>query len=212
SAHQRQHYPRSRSTRSYKDLNGKTFVVTGASSGMGRQVSHLLASQGANVSLFDLHAPDAVASPSKWRKPAEEVVALRWLATSRAPKRCRTHGRDSCHQKTPVAQFKLSTLQDDDWDMIMKTNLDGVRNCLRAQMQAMKGTGSIVNAASTAGQGVIATPLTATPSTTREAFLATTALGRIGQPEEVARVILFLLSDASSFVTASVVNVDGGFF
>lgn len=53
-------------------------------------------------------------------------------------------------------------------------------------------------------RGVIATPLTATPSTAREAFLETTALKRIGQPEEVAKVILFLLSDESSFVTASV--------
>jgi len=55
-------------------------------------------------------------------------------------------------RKTPVGKFGLSTLEDDDWDMIMKTNLDGVKNCVRAQIQAMKGTGSIVNAASTAGQ------------------------------------------------------------
>jgi NAD(P)-dependent dehydrogenase (short-subunit alcohol dehydrogenase family) len=34
--------------------------------------------------------------------------------------------------------------------------------------------------------------------------LATTALGRIGQPEEVARGILWMLSDESSFMTASV--------
>jgi NAD(P)-dependent dehydrogenase (short-subunit alcohol dehydrogenase family) len=52
--------------------------------------------------------------------------------------------------------------------------------------------------------GVIQTALTATPSAGRDAFLATTALGRIGQPEEVARGILFLLSDQASFITASV--------
>jgi len=55
-------------------------------------------------------------------------------------------------RKTPVAHFALSTLEDDDWDMIMKTNLDGVKNCLRAQIKAITGSGSIVNAASTAGQ------------------------------------------------------------
>ncbi len=36
------------------------------------------------------------------------------------------------------------------------------------------------------------------------------ALGRIGDPEEVAKVALFLASDDSSFVTGSVVAVDGG--
>jgi NAD(P)-dependent dehydrogenase (short-subunit alcohol dehydrogenase family) len=55
-------------------------------------------------------------------------------------------------RRTPVGKFGLTTLEDDDWDMIMKTNLDGVKNCLRAQLQAIKGPGSIVNAASTAGQ------------------------------------------------------------
>jgi NAD(P)-dependent dehydrogenase (short-subunit alcohol dehydrogenase family) len=35
-------------------------------------------------------------------------------------------------------------------------------------------------------------------------------LGRLGQPDEVAAVILFLASDVASFVTSSVWGVDGG--
>ncbi|BBF71934.1 SDR family NAD(P)-dependent oxidoreductase [Sphingomonas bisphenolicum] len=35
-------------------------------------------------------------------------------------------------------------------------------------------------------------------------------LGRIGEPEEVARVVRFLLSDEASYVTASEIVVDGG--
>jgi NAD(P)-dependent dehydrogenase (short-subunit alcohol dehydrogenase family) len=35
-------------------------------------------------------------------------------------------------------------------------------------------------------------------------------LGRYGQPVEVAHVITFLLSDASSFMTGASVMVDGG--
>jgi len=37
------------------------------------------------------------------------------------------------------------------------------------------------------------------------------ALGRIGRPEEVARTAVFLASDDASFVTGSMLVVDGGF-
>jgi NAD(P)-dependent dehydrogenase (short-subunit alcohol dehydrogenase family) len=35
-------------------------------------------------------------------------------------------------------------------------------------------------------------------------------LGRLGTPEEVARVALFLASDAASYVTGAIVPMDGG--
>jgi NAD(P)-dependent dehydrogenase (short-subunit alcohol dehydrogenase family) len=43
-----------------------------------------------------------------------------------------------------------------------------------------------------------------------ESLAARTPLGRIGQPEEIAAVVVFLLSDASSFMTGATVVVDGG--
>jgi NAD(P)-dependent dehydrogenase (short-subunit alcohol dehydrogenase family) len=43
-----------------------------------------------------------------------------------------------------------------------------------------------------------------------ESLAARTPLGRIGQPEEIASVVVFLLSDASSFMTGATVVVDGG--
>lgn len=41
--------------------------------------------------------------------------------------------------------------------------------------------------------------------------LAHTPMGRFGEPEDLAGAVLFLVSDASRFVTGTVVTVDGGF-
>jgi NAD(P)-dependent dehydrogenase (short-subunit alcohol dehydrogenase family) len=42
------------------------------------------------------------------------------------------------------------------------------------------------------------------------ALEAGTALGRPGVAEEVANLVAFLLSDASTFITGSVYSIDGG--
>ena len=44
----------------------------------------------------------------------------------------------------------------------------------------------------------------------RSAAAAAHPIGRIGRPEEIASVMLFLCSDAASFMTGEYVNVDGG--
>lgn len=44
----------------------------------------------------------------------------------------------------------------------------------------------------------------------KERLVAKSPLGRVGQPEEAAHPILFLLSDAASFLTGQTIVVDGG--
>ncbi len=41
-------------------------------------------------------------------------------------------------------------------------------------------------------------------------LMAKSDLKRMGSPEEVAEVILFLASDLSSYITGQVIRVDGG--
>jgi NAD(P)-dependent dehydrogenase (short-subunit alcohol dehydrogenase family) len=53
--------------------------------------------------------------------------------------------------------------------------------------------------------------LQSNPAEARAAAGKLHALGRIGQPEEVARVAVFLASDDASFMTSSSVVVSGGF-
>jgi len=43
-----------------------------------------------------------------------------------------------------------------------------------------------------------------------EGILARIPLHRVGKPEEVSNLVLFLASDASSYMTGSTVVIDGG--
>ncbi len=59
--------------------------------------------------------------------------------------------------------------------------------------------------------GFIETDMTAVLSDkVREQLVGAIPLGRMGEPEDVANAVLFLVSDAAAYITGQVVNVDGG--
>jgi NAD(P)-dependent dehydrogenase (short-subunit alcohol dehydrogenase family) len=89
-----------------------------------------------------------------------------------------------------------------------------VRSFARTWTLDLKDRHIRVNAIS---PGIIDTPLTSGAGQTKqkaEAFkmhmLDETPMGRIGAPEEVAKAVLFLASDDSSFVTGTELFADGG--
>lgn len=74
--------------------------------------------------------------------------------------------------------------------------------------QELASRGVLANAVA---PGFIETDMTASlPDEVRESMLASVPLGRIGTPEDVARVVRFLVGPAASYMTGQVVVVDGG--
>ncbi len=72
----------------------------------------------------------------------------------------------------------------------------------------MAARGITVNALA---PGFIETEMTAVlPEDVRAAMLKQVPLGRMGSPEDVAGVALFLAGDTASYVTGQVIPVDGG--
>ena len=61
--------------------------------------------------------------------------------------------------------------------------------------------------------GYIATDMTATlAEASKQALVENIALGRIGDPKEVAAAVVFLASDAAAYITGAVLRVNGGLY
>ncbi len=221
------------------DLNGKTAVVTGGASGIGRAIVEALEGSGATVHVFDLTSdPPVNIASSTAVEAAFDKVPVPDIVVANAG--------------IAVSSDLLST-SDDLWARTIETNLTGAFYTVRAAARRMRSKGgSIVLTASTnsydgesqltaynaskAGllgllhtsanelgpygirvnavcPGLIRTPLTeahfSNPETLKDYFRQI-PLGRGGEAVEVAKAVLFFASDLASYVTGSTLFVDGG--
>jgi 3-oxoacyl-[acyl-carrier protein] reductase len=84
----------------------------------------------------------------------------------------------------------------------------GVIGFTKSAAREFAARGITVNAVA---PGFIATDMTAAmPEKAKEAPLAAIPLRRMGEPEDVANAVAFLVSDQASYITGQVVKVDGG--
>ncbi|MDR2335312.1 MAG: SDR family oxidoreductase [Burkholderiaceae bacterium] len=87
----------------------------------------------------------------------------------------------------------------------------GINQLTRVMALALADKGVRVNAVA---PGTIATELAAkavlTSEEARNKVMSRTPMKRLGTPEEVADAVAWLASDASSYVTADIITIDGG--
>lgn len=141
-------------------FKGKTVIVTGAASGIGRGVAERFSHEGANVVLCDIQAEalaDAAASLAPERTLARacdvgdhaQVEALVRAAVERFG------GLDVMVNNAGVAtEGPAGDVALDDWDKTIRVDLSGVfYGCRAALPELLKTRGCIVNTASVSGLG-----------------------------------------------------------
>ena len=240
----------------FASLEGKVALVTGGSRGIGAAVCRELARAGARVAVnfrSGREEAEAIASEVGGIAAGGDVGNPEDANALVEGVEAELGDLDVVVNNAGVTRDTLiARMSDEDWEVVIDTNLRGAFNTSRAVSRKMlrRRSGAIVNltsvvglrgnpgqanyAASKAGiigltkalarelgtrgvrvnavaPGYIDTALTDVLSEKlRAAILANTPLGRLGEPEDVARAVRFLCSDEAAFVTGEVLLVDGG--
>ena len=247
-------------------LEGKTAVITGGGTGIGKAIALEFANAGADIIICSRNVQNI-------EKVRDEIITLgrRSLAL---PVDVRVKEQvDNMVQKV-IAEFgcidilvnnagtnrptPILDLTEEIWNLLFDTNLKGLFFCTQAVAKYMikRSSGKIINISSTAalganepGQGAYAASKTGVNAFTKacarefgpyginvnaivpgrvltpliyasrtpeqvEKFLevgkSRAVLGRLGIPEEIAHLALFLASDDASFITAEIIACNGG--
>lgn len=86
----------------------------------------------------------------------------------------------------------------------------GVEGFARSLASEIGSRGVTVNSVA---PGFIDTDMTRElPEAQREALVGQIAVGRLGQPEEIAAAVVFLASDAAGYITGETIHVNGGMY
>src|ERR1700680_5148753 len=195
------------------DLDGKVAVVTGAGRGIGYSIAERLAGEGAAVCVNYLgYEDEAKALAQRLPKGIAVKADVSKAAEVQAmvDATVKTFGTIDVLINNAGLERSVPFLDIDEatWDLMLDVDLKGAFFCARACGRVMRDSGrggSIVNISSIHEDVPFPgfTPYCAAKGGLR-------LMMRMGRPEEVAEVALFLASDSSSYVTGSTYYVDGG--
>ncbi len=242
------------------NLSGRVAIVTGSSRGIGKSIALELASRGAKIVLSGRNKESLDKVLEEIEKTGSEVLTIAGDVGDSSDAQKLIDGALEKFGKIDILinnagitrDNLLLRMSEDDWDIVLKTNLKGAYNCIRSitKPYMKQRSGVIVNITSVIGQvgnagqvnyaaskagiigltksvakelsgrnirvnavapGFIETDMTGNlPPQVKDELLKSIPLAKLGQPEDVAKIVSFLVSDDAAYITGQVINVDGG--
>ncbi len=247
-------------------LSGKTAFITGGGTGIGRACALAFASEGAQVAIagrrrepLDGVAKEIQAAGGRALAIECDVVDGKAVQSAIATVARQFNGLHIVvNNAGAIVVGSVEETSDNDWNLVIATNLTGTFIVSRAAIPALRqaGGGSIVNIGSYLGiagrrqraaycaakagvmgltramaldhaqdkirvncicPAMIETEMAtqslskaADPEAARKQRIAEIPLGRLGKPEDVALMAVYLASEESSWVTGVSLPLDGG--
>jgi len=249
-------------------LEGRTAIVTGAGSGIGRGIALRLAEEGCDVGVIDINVRGAEATADRVRKlKRNSAVAMADVtdidaASGAVDALAEKLGKlDILVNSAGILRIaKIADMSKQDWDDTFRINVDGVFHVCRTAIPHLRKhkRGRIINIASWLGKtgrpyygaycaskfavigltqtlalelapdrinvnaicpGVIMetgmreraeVEVKAMGLPSAEERVSSIPLGRLGKPDDVARIAAFLASDEAAYMTGQAINVTGG--
>ena len=251
-------------------IEGKTAMVTGAATGIGRRTAQIFAREGANVIVADRDVENGKETVRLIKEAGGEAAFVKCDVSKEKDVELlvvetvqRFGSLDFAYNNAGIGPdgvripiVPIMELGSDAWLAHLDVNLTGVFYCLKYEMRQMmkQQKGAIVICSSLqamqavpgfAGYNSTKTGLLgltkvaaleggqynirvncicpgftehtnlsdnflATTKGAREHLLSVIPLGRLGTPDDMAETVLWLCSDAASWITGLIVPVDGG--
>lgn len=249
------------------DFSGKTVLLIGGTTGIGRATALAFARAGANLFVAGLGAAEGASLCAEARAAGAVEIEFAETDVRDAAAMATLHERAFAqfgridiafnNAGIPGKTAPVQDLDEADFYRLVDVNLKGIFLGLKHQIPHMiaQGGGAIVNTSSLFGvmgfattavycatkwgvigltnsvalevarrnirvnaiaPGSVMTPLLrgmfGSEQGAKDTVLPMIPMGRISDPAEIAQLVLFLSSDAASFITGQAVVIDGGGF